>query len=510
MEFSAPTPGVSTGVGAAAEVAMRPGKIVLIVAGAVLSLVGFGLVAAGGTLVWAHATQRDAAGFYTTPNARLQTSTYALTSQVDFGARPSERDWVPANVLGTVRIRAAAVDSSAVFVGIAPTADVDRWLTGVAHEHVTSVDFGPFRAETQQIAGTQAPGAPGAQRFWAASTAGPGAQTLTWTTEGGRWTAVVMNANGASGVAVEVNLGAKTGVLLPIGIGLGTFGLLLLAASILMLVAGLRRAPEEAPPHGAPATWTPATTAAGPELAGAYPVRLDAQLDPTVSRWLWLVKWILVIPHAVVLALLWLAVSVLTVVAGFSILFTGRYPRSIFDFNVGVMRWTWRVAFYTTGAFGTDRYPPFSLEPDATYPAELSIEYPDRLSRGLVLVKWWLLALPHYLIVAVFAGGWGLGWNGAPRWAGGGGLIGLLALIAAVVLAVRGRYPRSIFDFVIGLNRWCFRVLAYAALMRDEYPPFRLDVGGTDPGSSPAVPPPAPLPGDGSELVGATGPARVQ
>ena len=94
-----------------------------------------------------------------------------------------------------------------------------------------------------------------------------------------------------------------------------------------------------------------------------------------------------------------------------------------------------------------------------------------------------VLALPQYLVVAVFAGGWGAGFNNSWGWASDGGLIALLALIAAVVLGVRGRYPESIFDLVMGMNRWCFRVLAYAALMRDEYPPFRLDSGGTDPGS---------------------------
>lgn len=215
----------------------------------------------------------------------------------------------------------------------------------------------------------------------------------------------------------------------------------------------------------------------------AYPVRLDGQFDPATSRWLWLVKWLLVIPHAVILCFLWVAAALLTVVAGVAILCTGRYPRPIFDFNVGVMRWTWRVGFYGGSAFGTDRYPPFSLRPDPSYPADFEVEYPEHLSRGLVLIKWWLLALPQYLVVGIFAGGmWGIGEN--PGWQVGysSGLVTLLAVIAAVGLAFSGRYPGSIFDFVLGLNRWCFRVLAYAALMRDEYPPFRLDTGGSDPG----------------------------
>ncbi len=225
-----------------------------------------------------------------------------------------------------------------------------------------------------------------------------------------------------------------------------------------------------------------------------YPVRVDATPPGHLSRWLWLVKWFLAIPHLVVLAFLWIAFGVLSVVAFVSILFTGRYPRGIFDFNVGVLRWHWRVAYYSYAAFGTDRYPPFTLAEVPDYPAHLHVAYPERLSRGLVLVKWWLLAIPHYLVVALFVGsgtwfGWRLGEHGGAN-TSYGGLIALLALIGVVVLAFTGRYPRSIFDFVLGMDRWVLRVAAYAALMTDRYPPFRLDMGGPEPGGTLTVPPP--------------------
>jgi hypothetical protein len=215
-----------------------------------------------------------------------------------------------------------------------------------------------------------------------------------------------------------------------------------------------------------------------------YPLKVEGELDEPLSRWRWLVKWVLIIPHVIVLVFLWIAFVVLTVVAFFAILFTGRYPRGIFDFNVGVLRWTWRVGFYSYSALGTDRYPPFALADVPDYPAQLHVEYPQALSRGLVLVKW-LLALPHYLVVGVFAGGAWAGLNAASNqggWSSGGGLIGLMVFISAVALLFTGRYPRSIFDFIMGMNRWGFRLAAYVTLMTDAYPPFRLEMGGPESG----------------------------
>jgi hypothetical protein len=194
----------------------------------------------------------------------------------------------------------------------------------------------------------------------------------------------------------------------------------------------------------------------------AYPVHLRGELTIPPGRWVWLFKWLLIVPHLFVLAFLSIASFVLTVIAFFAVLFTGKYPRGMFDFNVGVMRWGWRVSFYAYSALGTDKYPPFSLEPDPNYPADLEVEYPEKLNNGLVLVKW-LLALPHWIIVGIFQGG--RGW----------GLISVLSIINAVILLFTGKMVPDIFKLVIGFNRWTYRVYAYAFLMRDEYPPFRLD-----------------------------------
>jgi hypothetical protein len=217
------------------------------------------------------------------------------------------------------------------------------------------------------------------------------------------------------------------------------------------------------------------------------PVVVRGRLEEPLSRGLWLVKWLLLIPHYIVLAFLFLAFAVVTVIAFFAILFTGHYPRSLFGFNLGVLRWSWRVSYYGYSALGTDRYPPFSLGEEPDYPASLSIAYPERLSRGLVLVKWWLLAVPHYMLLGLLVGGTAytvtsaMG-NGTTTWTiAGGSLLGLMVFFAGVGLLVTARYPRGLYEFAMGLNRWVLRVIAYAALMTDAYPPFRLDQGGADP-----------------------------
>jgi hypothetical protein len=467
-----------------AEVANRTpsrwtaGRVALVVAGSVLALIAVGLMVGGGALLWADQTKRDEAGYLSTPTERFSTDSYAITSEsIDLvGAGAEGSRWLLSeDVLGDVRIRGEGAEGE-IFLGIGPTRDVEDYLAGVEHAEVSELDFDPFSVDYERKTGGEPRGEPAAEDFWAASTAGSGAQTLTWAAEEGEWSVVLMNADGSAGVAAEITAGAEANFLPWLAIVLLAVAVLILAAGAAMIYYGARHAAVTA----APGVAAP-PAARAPHAATVYPVAVRGELDSNLSRWLWLVKWLLVIPHVVVLAFLWIAFAVLTVVAAFAILFTTRYPRGIFDFNVGVLRWTWRVWFYSYWALGTDRYPPFTLGAVPDYPATLDVEYPERLNRWLPLVKW-LLAIPHLILVAIFVGGWGWGPVGDDFDAlGFAGLVGILSVIAGVILLFAGRYPPALFDFIVGLDRWALRVGVYFGLMRDEYPPFRLDMGPREP-----------------------------
>jgi hypothetical protein len=471
---------------------LRVGRVIALVIGSLLSVAAFGMLFGAGAIGVATAIERDDDGYFDLRLERLESDTVAVVSDdITLSSGSDAPEWLFDLLDVEIRIGASNARSVDTFVGIAPTRDVDEYLADAAHDVVVEIDG--HTAVLARRDGGDDLGPPDEQDFWSESSSGAGTQVVEWDVQGGNWTIVVMNADASAGISADVEVGVRAGVLVAVAFVMLGLGLLLLIGGVALIVfgaLGLRHTDDDDPPT---ATGDEDATSAGATWAtdldeAREPVLLDGWLDPDVSNWQWLVKWFLAIPHGIVLFFLWIAFVVMTFIAGVAVLFTGRYPRGIFDFCVGVLRWTWRVSFYAfSGGLGTDRYPPFTLADDPSYPARLEIAYPEQLSRGLVLVKWWLLAIPHYVLVAVFFGG-------SSTWIdvdgdtttivriSSIGLLGVLTLIAAVALLFRGRHIGSLFDFIVGLNRWTARVIAYAALMTDRYPPFRLDQGGLDPG----------------------------
>lgn len=478
----------------------RPGRMnplnwVLLVFGVLITALGLAAAIGGALLMAADSAQRD--GRFLSGSAEtFQSTGYAVSTSASLEA--SAEPGLPApEDLATLRVRAAAVvPDQEVFVGIAPTAEVRAYLADVPHAVLDHLSWGQRSgqwtwspgtdATMRELSGDRFPAAPGEQDFWTVSVSGTGTQEITFDLQAGQWTLVVMNADATRPVWIELQPGVRTELLGPVNPGLlvgGIIGLLIGIVLLLSGTAGLGRdiSRTSSPARGLAARPLDAVPGDGDDRT-PYPLRFVGFLDARLSRGMWLIKWLMAIPHYIVLALLWFALVVTTIAAGVAILFTGRYPRSWFAFSVGVLRWNWRVGFYAYSALGTDRYPPFTLA-QADYPAALEVDYPEHLSRGLVLVKWWLLALPHLLIVGILTGSGGLIGIGSIRNSTGWGvsLLGLLVLIAAVALLVTGRYRTGLFDLIVGLNRWVYRVSAYVLLLRDDYPPFRLDQGPVDP-----------------------------
>ncbi len=215
------------------------GRTVSLVIGCILGLASLGLLGAGGFATWATNTQRDAAGYLTSTHA-IATTGHAITSeQIDFW---TATDWVtPADVVGTIRIRATAASPAAgVFIGIAPTAAVDSYLTGVNRQVVTS--WSPFSSYYRHETGAAPKTAPIDARIWTAQVSGPGTQTLTWRPTGGTWTIVIMHPNGSAGLSVTADIGATIPDLASFAVALFVLGGLLLGAAVSLVVVSVVRA----------------------------------------------------------------------------------------------------------------------------------------------------------------------------------------------------------------------------------------------------------------------------
>jgi hypothetical protein len=187
--------------------------------------------------------------------------------------------------------------------------------------------------------------------------------------------------------------------------------------------------------------------------ASGYPVTFDVEYPAELSRWMIFVKWLLAIPHIVVLYLLILVAAVVEFIAFFTILFTKKYPPGLFNFVVGVNRWTANVSAYIF--LMRDEYPPFSMDA-GKYPVTYDVEQPQELSRWLIFVKW-LLVLPNAIVAVLLLF-----------------VAEIVTFIAWFAILSTKKYPESLFQFVVGALRWQHRANAYSNLMTDKYPPFSM------------------------------------
>jgi len=183
-----------------------------------------------------------------------------------------------------------------------------------------------------------------------------------------------------------------------------------------------------------------------------HPAALEIAYPSELNRWLPLVKWLLAIPHFIVLAFVAFGAFFVAIWAFFAVLFTGRWPRGAFDYLVGTFRWAYRVAAYFH--LMVDAYPPFSLADDPDYPVRLNVDYPERIDNWRPLVQW-LLAIP-YLFVA-----------GVLYW-----FTGVLTFIAFFTVLFTKKIPREMFELMMPGLRWNLRGNAYAYFMTDRYPPW--------------------------------------
>jgi len=194
-------------------------------------LIGLALLVGGIAVLAAYVFDRDDDGYFTSDRKQLDSAAYAITTEnIDLGV--DEVDWAPDELLGNVRVQVEG--KKPVFVGIGSDVDVDRYLGDVAHDELIDFHGGDPELESHEGRAPRTP--PGEQDFWVAKSEGSGAKALTWDAEFGRWTAVVMNADGTRGIDVEADAGVKLGWAIWAGLGMLVVGLLMSVGAVVVIL----------------------------------------------------------------------------------------------------------------------------------------------------------------------------------------------------------------------------------------------------------------------------------
>jgi hypothetical protein len=214
-------------------------RIVLILVGGLVALIAAGLIAAGGAGLWLNG-QKDADGFVSSGDHRFSAQTSAIVSENLDLDLSGARDLFDDDDLGTVRIAVEPNEGKPVFAGIARTADVERYLSGVSTSTVTSLNYWPFDADYDDRLGAVEAKPPARQDIWVAKTTSAGGE-LNWKVEDGDWSVVLMNADGSPGVDADLDAGAKIPDLAAIAWALVGGGVLVLLGGAALIVTGIRR-----------------------------------------------------------------------------------------------------------------------------------------------------------------------------------------------------------------------------------------------------------------------------
>jgi hypothetical protein len=251
---------------------MRAGRIVALVVGCIVGVIGLGVLIVGIAATVAYGVGRDDDGFFRTDEIHLATPTAAITSEsLDLGGAPGDVDWLTERGdFATVTVDLQPTGSGGeLFAGIGPTADVATYLASVPHDRVEDFDESDSNVTYERRDGSSTPAPPGEQTFWVAevTSAEPGA--LIWDVESGDWTVVVMNADGTSGIDVDARVGIKLDWLLPIGIGLIVVGILLVAGGTLLAVFATQTPRQEPVPTRADSSTLPPPVPAAPATTAA-------------------------------------------------------------------------------------------------------------------------------------------------------------------------------------------------------------------------------------------------
>ena len=189
--------------------------------------------------------------------------------------------------------------------------------------------------------------------------------------------------------------------------------------------------------------------------SSGYPVTYLLDAPPSLSRWLWIFKSLLLIPHWIILWVLGFVSCFVLFFMWIAILISGKRPRGMFDFMLGINRWSMRVNAYSSHL--TDKYPPFSMDDADDYPMRLTAEFDPRANRLTAFFRW-ILVIPHWIIVGVL-----------------GFVSSVVTFIHVIYVIIFGKPHAELFNLLVGINRWTARETLYSLLVTDQYPPFSLD-----------------------------------